>query len=62
VLKSYKIKDSSQGTGLFILVNGRQLIDCNYIICFANNHIVISVDQQTHFLKLFFLKGEYENK
>jgi len=58
---SYTIRDCYLGTGLFIHINGRQLIEDNHIICFSNNQFAVSIDNK-NCLKIRFIKGEFKGR
>jgi len=58
----YSIKDLCQGTGLFVHVNGRKVIEDKNIFCFGNNQMLVSLDTETNCLIINFMKGEYEGK
>jgi len=59
--QSYSIQDYFKGTGLFVHINGREMISST-IACFANNQMIVSVDNETNMLHLQFLKGEHKGR
>ena len=61
-MNNYRINDSNIGTGLFVLIDDKKIIDANYNICFSNNYIIFSKMKGTNLLKISLQKGEFENK
>jgi len=57
----YRIKDYFNGTGLFVAVNDRFLINSEYIISFLNSHFLCYHIRETNQIKIRFIQGFYEN-
>jgi len=56
----YRLKDYFNGTGLFVAVNGRLLINTEYIISFINSHFLCYHILETNQIKIRFIQGFYE--
>jgi len=58
----YCIKDLKNGTGSFIKINKKQMLDHDYIFSFCNTHIFVYKVKEDNVLNLRFLFGMYKKK
>jgi len=59
---NYKVKDINYGTGLFLSIKTRQVIDLDYIISFCNTHMLVYKLNNSNILKFKFLQGILKDK
>jgi len=60
---NYNVKDFQKGTGIFIKIDTKHLLDQDYIISFCNTHILIYKSSRSdNILKFKFLQGSLKDK
>jgi hypothetical protein len=61
--QNYYIKDYQKGTGIFIKIDKKHLLDQEYILSFCNTHILIyKISRADQILKFKFLQGLFKDK
>ena len=60
---NYNIKDYLKGTGIFIKIDKKQVLDQDYIISFCSTHILVyKISKSDNILKFKFLQGQLKDK